>query len=186
MRKELFAMTTRVKLTRFVKIAEKVRLLQDKMQARKKCHCRNSSLKLLENQILTVILYYRYYNTSHYFLGMLFNLAISNVCQHIQRIEPLLAGAVVVNKERNFSEKGLQILIYSTEIQIQRSSKNQRKFYSGKKKKHTQKVETMTDPNEKILRVSKSYPGRDFKIRKQSSKILKNVTVLADSDYQWL
>ncbi len=49
-------------------------------------------------------------------------------------------------------------------------------------------MEIITDPNGKILCVSKGYPGRthDFKIRKQSSKIPKNVTVLADSGYQRL
>ena len=186
-RKELFARVTGVKLAEFLKIVEKVRPLWDKMLAKKKCHGRNSNLKILENEILMAILYYRYY-TSHYFLGMQFNLDASNVCRHIQRLEPLLASAVSLNKERNFSEKDLQILIDATEIQTQRPSKNQKKFYSGKKKKHTQKVEIMTDLNGKILCISKGYPGRthDFKVRKQSSKIPKNVTVLADSGYQGL
>lgn len=176
-----------MKFAEFLIIVEKVRPSWDKMQSKKKCHGRNSNLKTLENEILLVILYYRYY-TSHYFLGMQFNLDASNVCRHIQKLEPLLARAISINKERNFSEKDLQVLIDATEIQTQHPSKNQRKFYSGKKKKHTQKVEIITDLNGKILCISKSYPGRthDFKIRKQSSKIPKNVTVLADSGYQGL
>ena len=49
-------------------------------------------------------------------------------------------------------------------------------------------MEIMTDLKGKILCISKRYPGRthDFKIRKQSSKIPRNATVLADSGYQGL
>lgn len=187
MRKELFARITGVKLVEFLKIAEKVRPLWDKMLAKKKCHGRNFNIKTLGNEVLMTILYHRYY-TSHYFLGMQFNLDASNVCRHIQNLEPMLASAVSINKYQNFSEKDLQILIDATEIQTQSPSKNQRKFYSDTKKKHTQKVEIITDPNGKILCISKGYRGRtyDFKIRKQSSKIPKNVMVPADSGYQGL
>ena len=97
-RKELFARITGIKLVEFLKIVEKVRPLWNKVIAKKKCHGRNSNLKTLENEILMVILYYRYY-ASHYFLGMQFNLDASNVCRHIQRLEPLLARAVSVNIE---------------------------------------------------------------------------------------
>ena len=80
------------------------------------------------------------------------------------------------------------ILIDSTEIQIQRPKKNQRKFYSGKKKRHMMKFEIMTDIKGKILNISKCYSGRthDFKIRKMSDHIPKDIQVLADSGYQGL
>ena len=58
----------------------------------------------------------------------------------------------------------------------------------GRRKKHTLKVEIMTDTKGKILSVSKVVPGRmhDFSLRKQSSKIPRNAMVLADSGYQGL
>lgn len=46
----------------------------------------------------------------------------------------------------------------------------------------------MTTKSGKIIRISKMYPGRthDFKIRKLSDHIPKDVIVLADSGYQGL
>ena len=80
------------------------------------------------------------------------------------------------------------IIIDATEIQTQRPFHHQRQYYSGKKKKHSLKIEIMTDTLGKILSISKAVPGRihDFKLRKQSDKIPRNITVLADSGYQGL
>lgn len=40
-------------------------------------------------------------------------------------------------------------------MKIQKSNKNQRKFYSEKKKRHMIKFEIITDLNEKILNISR-------------------------------
>ena len=185
-RKELFARVTGVKLEHFLQIIEQMRPEWDKLQASKQCHGRNSNLKTLENEVMLVLIYYRYY-ISHFLLGMFFNLDASNVCRHLKRIEPLIIKVVHIKKDRSLSPKELdQILIDATEIQTQRPKKGQRKFYSGKKKKHTQKIEIITSMTGKIIGVSRAYPGRvhDFKIRKQSDKIPKDTLVLADSGYQ--
>ena len=46
----------------------------------------------------------------------------------------------------------------------------------------------IASPKGKIINISKAYPGRvhDFKIRKCSDKIPRDVTILADSGYQGL
>ena len=142
----------------------------------------------MEDEVLLVLIYYRFY-VSFQFLGHLFGLDESNICRHIQRLEPMLADTIKIKKNRTLDQSELKtIIIDATEIQTQRSSRHQEQYYSGKKKKHTLKVEIMTDIKGKILSVSKVVPGRthDFKLRKQSSKIPKNVTVLADSGYQGL
>ena len=187
-RREIFARVTGVKLEDFYKIIEKVRPSWNKLQSSKQCHGRSSNLKSLENEILLVLIYYRCY-ISHFLLGMYFNLDASNVCRHLKRLEPLIARAIHIKKDRTLSYEELDtILIDATEIQTQRPTKHQRKFYSGKKKKHTQKLETMISLEGKIVNISKVYPGRvhDFKIRKFSDKVPRDVTILADSGYQGL
>ena len=79
-------------------------------------------------------------------------------------------------------------LLDAIEIQIQRPTKKQRKFYSGKKKHHMMKFEVITSANGKILNISKGYSGRthDFKIRKMSEHLPREAVVLADSGYQGL
>ena len=184
----LFARVTGVKLEHFLKIIEQIRPEWDKLQASKQCHGRTSNLKTLENEVLMAFIYYRYYIT-HFLLGMHFGLDASNVCRHLKRIEPLLARAVHIKKDRSFSSKELdRVLIDATEIQTQRPKKGQRKFYSGKKKKHTQKIEIITSTTGKIVGISRAYPGHahDFKIRKCSDKISRDVIILADSGYQGL
>ena len=101
----------------------------------------------------------------------------------------MLADVIKISKNRGLSQIDLEtILIDATEIQIQRPKQNQRKFYFGKKKRHMMKFEIMTDTNGKILNISKAYSGRthDFKIRKMSDHIPKDIQVLADSGYQGL
>ena len=81
----------------------------------------------------------------------------------------MLASSTKINKNRILTQDDLEtILIDATEIPIQRPKNGQRKFYSGKKKRHTMKLEIQIDQNRKILSISKCYGGRthDFKIRK--------------------
>ena len=140
---------------------------------KKKVSGRNSKLKTLEDEVLLVLIYYRFY-VSFQFLGLLFDLNESNICRHIQRLEPMLASSTKINKNRTLTQDDLEtILIDATEIPIQRPKNGQRKFYSGKKKRHTMKLEIQIDQNRKILSISKCYCGRthDFKIRKKSDHV---------------
>ena len=172
----------------FLEIVRKMTPKWEAFQKSKKVSGRCSKLKTLEDEILLVLIYYRFY-VSLQFLEYLFGLDESNVCRHIQRLEPMLADTTKIKKNRILDQSELEtIIIDATEIQTQRPSRHQRQYYSGKKKKHTLKVEIMTDTKGKILSVSKVMPGRthDFSLRKQSSKIPKNASVLADSGYQGL
>lgn len=186
--KKNFSRLTGVSLEVFYEIVQKVRLKWNHFQKQKVVSGRNSKIKTLEDEVLLALIYYRFY-VSFKFLGMLFDLDASNICRHLQRIEPMLAKCININKDRTLSGADLQeIIIDATEIAIQRPSKNQRKFYSGKKKKHTIKVEIQSDTQGKILNISKSYPGRvhDFKIRKSSDHVPRCDNILADSGYQGL
>ncbi len=94
----------------------------------------------------------------------------SNVCRNLKIIEPLLAGKITIKKDRSLTpEKILKILADVTEQPIQRPKKQQKKSYSGKKRRHTLNTEIVMKEKGKILSVSKSHKGRihDFRIRKQ-------------------
>ena len=113
-----------------MKIIEKVKPLWRALQAKKICAGRKSHLKSLENEVLMVLIYYRCY-ISHFQLGMYFNLDASNVCRHLQKIEPILASIVAIKKDRTLSAHDLdRMIVDATEVQIQRpkNKKNQKPF----------------------------------------------------------
>jgi hypothetical protein len=83
-----------------------------------------------------------------------------------------------------------EILIDATEQQRKRPKKRiQKKYYSGKKKRHTLKTQLIVNPLGQILAVSKTYPGsvHDYEVFKQNktaNKIPKNTKVYLDRGYQ--
>ena len=171
--KKNFSRLTGIKLSEFREIVFKVSPKWKEVQQKTKIAGRTSKLKTLENEILLVLIYYRFY-VSFQFLEMLFDLDESNICRHIQKIEQILASTIKINKNRMLTQSDLEtILIDATEIPIQRPLKNQRKYYSGKKKRHTMKFEIQTDIRGKIIAVSGGYNGKtyDFKIRKMSDHV---------------
>ena len=185
--KKNFSRLTGVTIKEFQEIVQKARPYWDKLMSKKKVSGRTSKLKTLEDELLLLLIYYRFY-VSFKFLEILFDMDASNICRHINRLEKILAKAITIKKDRTLTEQDLTILIDATEIAIQRPKRGQRKFYSGKKRKHVLKEEIQTDQYGKILNISKSYEGRmhDFKIRKKSDHIPKNAEVQADSGYQGL
>ena len=127
----------------------------------------------LEDQLLMTLIYYRHY-VSQNFLGILFNLHNSNVSRSIRYIEPQLAKIFKIPSrkiENELTEQQISLyFIDATEQQINRPQKNQKHYYSGKKKKHTLKNQILIDTNSKIRSVSKSVEGKkhDKKLYDQS------------------
>lgn len=142
----------------------------------------------LHEQILMLLLYYRSYMTQ-VFIGFLFDIDDSRVCRNIQRLEPLLAKVIAITKTRHLRQEEIEeIIIDATEQQIERPKKGQKAFYSGKKKRHTNKTEIRITPLGRIIHVSKTTPGavHDFAVYKEEPPIPKDSTALADSGYQGL
>jgi IS5 family transposase len=142
----------------------------------------------LHEQILMLLLYYRSY-TTQIFIGFLFGIDDSRVCRQIQRLEPLLAKVMAITKTRHLRQEEIEeIIIDATEQQIERPKKGQKAFYSGKKKRHTNKTEIRITPPGRIIHVSKTKPGavHDFTVYKEEPPIPKDSTALADSGYQGL
>jgi hypothetical protein len=119
----------------------------------------------LANQLLMLLMYYRLY-VSQEFLGLIFNLHNCNVSRQTKYLEPLLAKVfkiptrkIELEEENLTEEELLNIFIDATEQQIRRPKTRQKKYYSGKKKKHTIKNQLVVTEKGKIISVSRSNPG---------------------------
>lgn len=142
----------------------------------------------VSDMLLMLCIYYRSYIT-HAFLGYLFGLDDSRICRIFRKIEPLVAGVVHITKDKKLTkEEVANILIDVTEQAIERPKKNQKKHYSGKKKRHTLKTELRTTHEGRIVNVSRSYPGskHDFAIHRDGPPVDRDSRVFVDSGYQGL
>lgn len=145
----------------------------------------------LEDQLLLTLIYYRHY-VSQSFLGIMFNLHNSNVCRHIKYIAPLLAKIFKIPTrkiENRLTEEEIEIyLIDATEQPINRPKKGQKKYYSGKKKKHTMKNQIVIDNKMKICTVTKSVKGKkhDKKLYDESRVYTKEKTNIKKGDLGYL
>jgi hypothetical protein len=183
----IFLRLTGVTVKQFQEIVEKVEPEWEKaIESQKKQHGRTSNLKTFPDKLLALLLYYRTYIT-HEFIGYLMGLDNSNICRLFKKLEPIVARKITITKDRTLTqEEIIKILADVTEQPTQRPKKKQKKFYSGKKKRHTLKAEIIMQDNGKILSVSKTFSGRthDFRMRKEGKPIPHNSKKYADSGYQ--
>jgi len=171
------------------------------------------TLKTIKEKIFSILLYYKTY-PAFWFLGLIVGLDASNVCRLIQRLRPLIEKAADPELEIYLKkavsdiqkQKGIkkissweelkkefpeiaEILIDATEQQRHRPKKRiQKKYYSGKKKKHTLKTQLIANSAGKILDVSKTYPGsvhdlEVFRREKTSKYIPKEAKTHLDKGY---
>ncbi|MBK2297325.1 transposase family protein [Francisella philomiragia] len=183
----IFRKLTGLKLPDFTKIISEISSSMDKEFSKLG---RKPKITSHEDRVLLVLIYYRCYMTME-FLGYLLNLDESNVCRLLKRVELLLVKKIHIKKDRTLTgEKVEQLLIDATEQPIQRPKKAKRRklSYSGKKKRHTQKVEISIDKNGRITNISNIFPGKvhDIKIRRNSDKLPCNIDKYCDSGYQGL
>ena len=123
----------------------------------------------LEDRLLMLLIYYRTYVT-HVFLGFLFHMDDSNVCRNINPLQPLLAKVFKIPERRiELSEDEIADLFFDgTEQPTNRPKRKQKKWYSGKKKRHTIKHQIATTKLKKkgkrtkvrIKAVSKAFCGK--------------------------
>lgn len=145
---------------------------------------RNYKLSI-EQMLMMLLLYYRTYSTQMQ-IGFMFCIDDSRVCRIIKTLEPLVARIVAIKKNRALSYEETAQLIDVTEQVIERPSKKQKHYFSGKKRRHTLKTEIRITSDGCITNISKSYKGKvhDFKIHKESEFIPIGTRVYADSGYQ--
>jgi hypothetical protein len=142
----------------------------------------------LEDMILMLLLYFRSYITQ-LFIGYLWSIDDSRVCRIIKKLEPILAEVMKIQKEKHLKKEDVEfLLIDATEQPCERPQKDQKVYYSGKKKRHTLKTEIRVTLSGRIVHVSKTRPGsiHDFNLHKQEPPIHKDTRVFVDSGYQGL
>lgn len=187
----IFLRLTGTTITEFDQIVERVKpLWEEEIEQKKKQHGRTSQLKYFEDKLLTLFMYYRTYIT-HEFVGYLVGLHNANICRLFKKLEPLVARKITIKKDRSLTqEEVIKILADVTEQPTQRPKKKgkQKKYYSGKKKRHTLKAEIVMQDNGRILSTSRTRPGRthDFRIRKEGKHLPGNSEKYVDSGYQGL
>ena len=152
-----------------------------------------------ENLLLMFFIYYRDYPT---FLSLAnqFNLDESNAWRWVRKIGKLLYDCLSIEHSNiefsqliNIScfdakEKTIRI-VDVTECNIQRSKivDIQKEYYSGKKKKHTLKIQIIIEEGtNKILSIAfEKGSVHDYKVFKNTTKDMnKDISFLADSGYQ--
>lgn len=142
----------------------------------------------LEDHLLVLLILYRCCVTQD-FLACLYQTDQAAISRSMRRIEPLAAQVLGVKRRIEVGrEEAESLIIDCTEQVIQRPSRKQRCWYSGKKKRHTIKTEIIITEKGKIVSASKPAPGRvhDIEIRRRGSRLPKNAHLYADSGYQGL
>jgi hypothetical protein len=172
-----------------------------KRKDRKRATGAGRNFKLdVKNRFLMILIYYRLYIT-YTLAGFLFDLDQSNICRDIQKIESLVRQCLPIPKKIYRITKRLRTLdevekyfpgfiafIDSTEQQIPRPIDNKRKtiFYSGKKKKHTVKIQLMVNNYGIILHKTSKKNGKrhDYDIYKKNHPLIpKQVVNVFDLGY---
>jgi len=140
-------------------------------------------LKTIEEKLLCILFWYKIY-PAFWLLGMLLGFDAGNVCKLIKKMRPFIEKVadpelglyfkrVVKNiqkgrkrissfedLEREFPDIA-EIFIDTTEQQRLRPKKQvQKRYYSGKKKRHTIKTQLVVGKTGRILLVSKPYAGK--------------------------
>src|SRR5947209_13825718 len=126
----------------------------------------------LADRLLMLLMYYRTY-TTHAVLGFLFGVDDSAVGRNINPLQPLLAGIFRIPERRvELAPEDLRELFFdATERPIPRPARGQRRFYSGKKRRHTLKTQVVVVRRRKppgpgakprrvrVAAVSAGFPG---------------------------
>ena len=154
----------------------------------------------LQDRLLMFLIYYRLYITST-LTGILFDLDQSNVLKDIRKLEPMVSEILPVPKKLHDKVQRLQTIdeieavfpgfkafLDATEQEIPRP-KNKRKrktHYSGKKKRHTVKVQLTVNSNGLIVHKTMHVKGsmHDYALYKRSHPHLPdNVRIGLDLGY---
>jgi DDE superfamily endonuclease/Helix-turn-helix of DDE superfamily endonuclease len=127
----------------------------------------------LADRLLMLLMYYRTY-TTHAVLGFLFGVDDSAVGRNINPLQPLLAGIFRIPERRvELAPDEIRELFFdATERAIPRPARGQKRYYSGKKKRHTLKHQVVVVRRRKkpgpgakprrvrVAAVSAAFPGK--------------------------
>jgi hypothetical protein len=142
----------------------------------------------LEDHLLALLILYRCAVTQE-FVGCLYGADKAIVCRALRRIEPVARAVIGVKQAiRVTVEEAEALILDATEQPILRPARNQRCWYSGKKKRHVIKTEIAVTAQGRIAGRSAPAPGRvhDLELRRRGPPLPPNARIYADSGYQGL
>lgn len=137
------------------------------------------------DKLLVILMYYRLYLT-YEILQEFFNVHYSNLNRLVNRLEPLLATRIKPRIPKGLKKRIgtweefceiypdlVDVVIDATEQRLQRPKgrKRQKKYYSGKSKKHAMKTQVVVSRTGKIISISQSVPAsiHDYTLLKKSN-----------------
>ena len=123
------------------------------------------------------------------FLSFFFDSDETTVMRAVKRTEKIAVQVIHIEKKRELTREDAEYLIIdATEQPVQRPKKGQKKYYSGKKRKHTLGTQLVVGPVGRIFSVSAAYPGsvHDFRIYKEQKgrDRFHGIPKKADGGYQ--
>lgn len=150
-KEQKFRRVTGVTVEKFDEVLLKLEILYTKTREKRLKKKKNRSRELgggrkrklsLEERFFLLLVFYRTYATN-IFLGEIFGIDETTVSRNIKDLEPVLAQIFRIPERKIFLEENdIQELLYDgSEQERERPKKKQRKFYSGKKKRHTKKFQ---------------------------------------------
>lgn len=142
----------------------------------------------LEEHLLVLLILYRCCVTQD-FLACLYQTDQAAISRSLRRIEQLAVRILGVTRQIKVSaEEAEALIIDCTEQPIQRPTRKQRCWYSGKKKGHRIKTEIIVTAKGRIVSRSNPSTGRtsDITVRRRGLPLPKGSRVYADSGYQGL
>ena len=145
----------------------------------------------VEEQVLVTIQYWREYRP-YFQIGVDWDVSESMVCRTVHKVENILIKSGKLSlpgqKElRTLSDPEMVLVMDVMESPIERPTKGQKGFYSGKNKKHTLKTQVIIELKTRKIITLRHGKGRvhDFKLFKKTKvKLPKTSKMLADKGYQ--
>ena len=167
-----------------------VAVLEEQVEQKKLKPGKPSKLSV-ENQVLMSLEYWREYRT-YFHIGQSWEVHEATVCRIVRKVENALIQAGIFQlpgKKQLLDPESVAklVVVDATETPIERPKKGQRRFYSGKKKRHTLKTQLVVDPVTKAVICTTFGLGKehDFHLFKRSRvKLKKGTKCLADRGYQ--
>jgi hypothetical protein len=180
-----------INLPHFLWLWHKVAQYEDK--ERQKWPMKNrglSSKKLsLQDKVLLTFYYLRHYHTFEQ-LGPMFGISESYACKIYHRYLDILVKVLKLPSRKALLDRALEaIIIDVSEQPIERPTRKQRQYYSGKKKRHTIKAQLIVGLKTLQILMVVCGKGRthDFTLLKRCNlRILQEIEKYADAGYQGL
>jgi len=148
---------------------------------------KKSTVLTLTEKLLLTLVYLRQYPTFAE-LGAMFGISESYACKVYHRHLNILVKVLRLPGKKALLDEGVSAIVLDVSEQpIERPTKDQRRYYSGKKKRHTIKAQLIICLKTLQILVVVCGTGRthDFRLLKEARlRIAKKLKKYADSGYQ--